>query len=786
MKFHFLTAGLLLVLGAASTRADLLYSDNFDGTSAPLHGTTPGISLGEAGWTAAEWRADGTIATSNSSAADHSAFLPFVPLPGNIYTLTATMTQPSGGMSSGWIAIGFTGAAATHAEFWSNNAAPWMLWRPDNASSPDEVVSFLGPQIAGPQSLGTATGTATLAIILNTQNEEWTSEWRVNDAAVRNETFSLNPAISHIGFSRENGQSSTFSHFSLSVDGDHPPPPPPPPPPEPLVTFIPVTDGDPATEENGYAGSAINSFSYQKDNLLTVGDQQFIAYYRRHATDSGDPGNNTVLIGRRSLGESLWEMFPTDFTSVNINDTHNVISMAIDGDGVLHMAWGVHGHSLRYAKSNAPVLGDDPIGMTSLGRNGMTGAESSVTYPMFQTMSDGNVLFFFRAGGSGNGDWYLNHYDTATGDWSPLHANANGSRRPFFQGRGHNPTNCFYPDRFTLGPDDVLHVSGVFRYNASSPTGHSGYQTNHRYVYLRSPDGGVSWERSDGGPISLPVVNDASFGNFGAGHVPEIVEDIPEGHSLMNQSGLTTDSAGRPVIANWWATDALSGDHTRQYHIFFHNGSSWHRRTISARDIDNPDFAIPENQLRSHRMGRPVVITDADDRIIVLYNDNRFDGMTAVFSLPLAQDPERTQWTRVNLTHENLGIGETTYDEARWKRDGVLHMLYQKLPGIGMDYSGQNNSTPVAVAEWDARAYFNDPIEWTMDTEATPGEAAIVANTKTGFRYDLRTSTDLHFSDPPVSSLAGDGNWWEFGSWPMNESRRFWRMERVEKATNDL
>ncbi len=42
--------------------------------------------------------------------------------------------------------------------------------------------------------------------------------------------------------------------------------------------------------------------------------------------------------------------------------------------------------------------------------------------------------------------------------------------------------------------------------------------------------------------ISLPAVNDVSFINLGPHHVPEIVKDIPQGHSLINQSGLNTAS----------------------------------------------------------------------------------------------------------------------------------------------------------------------------------------------------------------------------------------------------
>ena len=553
----------------------------------------------------------------------------------------------------------------------------------------------------------------------------------------------------------------------------------------PLVSFIPVTDGKFITDEGGYAGSAINSIAFAQDNLITIGNQQFIAYYRRHATQAGNAGNNTVIIGRRNLGETRWEMFPTTFTSFNINDTHNVISSAIDGDGFLHMSWGMHAHSLLYAKSNAPVTGSAPIQMTSLGTAGMTGQEDRVTYPKFLTLPDGDVLFLFREGGSGNGDWFLDRYDTANDTWSPVHANGSGVAQPLFKGTGFTLTNCFYPDRLTLGPDGMLHISGVFRYNSSSQAGETGYQTNHRYVYMRSPDGGTTWQRSNGSPVQLPAVNNAAFQNLGSAHVPEIVKDLSEGHSIMNESGMTTDSAGRPIIANWWADHAASGDHTRQYHIFFHNGATWHQRTVSARMLDNPATKFSEAQLGTSRMGRPVVLTDAEDRILVVYNDNRFDGITVVFSLPLAQDPERLLWTRMNLTSENLGNWEATYDEERWKRDGVLQMLYQKLPGMGASYSTQNSSTPVSVLDWNARAYFNSPVLWKVDPHGVPGQAAVSARTRTGFHYDLRTAAGLDFTAPPAVSLPGNGSWQNFGTWPMNEPRRFWRLERREVASDN-
>jgi hypothetical protein len=50
----------------------------------------------------------------------------------------------------------------------------------------------------------------------------------------------------------------------------------------------------------------------------------------------------------------------------------------------------------------------------------------------------------------------------------------------------------------------------------------------------------------------------------------------------------------------------------------------------------------------------------------------------------------------------------------------------------------------------------------------------------------LKSNTDLSFADPPVTSLRGNGGWLDFGTWPTSEPSRFWRMERVETATNDL
>jgi hypothetical protein len=800
----FPRAVFLLILTAAPLPAEILFADNFDHSGA-LHGAAPDTRPGSETWIASgQFAAAGSVTATPTLGG--SATLAFTPVNGRTYTLDARFSATAAGTSNEWLALGFasgqSNVASTNDRFINANVIgkAWMLLRGSATPASPNNGTLLGNGTTGGTASSTnwvtwtggTGGTIDLRVVLDTTGGPgtWTATWyakRPADPAystVRPTATLLDETINSVGFAKSNtAVTGTLLSFSLSATGDGPPPPPPAD--DAWVSLIPVTDGNPATDENGYAGSAINSIAFAQNNLITIGDQQIIAYYRRHASDAAHPANNTVVIGRRATGESQWELFPTNFLSFNIDDTHNVISGAIDGDGYLHMSWGMHVHALLYAKSTAPVTGTAPIVMTSLGTAGMTGQEAGVTYPKFQTLPDGDVLFLFREGGSGSGDWFLNRYDTATDTWAPVHANASGIQQPLMLGRGHVPDNCFYPDRLTLGPDGMLHLAGVFRYNSDSPAGQSGYQTNHRYVYLRSPDGGTSWQRSDGSPISVPVVENAAFQNLGPNHVPEIVKDLAEGHSIMNESGMTTDSAGRPIIANWWADQAASGNHTRQYHIFFHNGSAWQQRTVSARAVDNPATKFSEAQLGASWVGRPVVLTDAQDRIIVLYNDNRFDGITAVFSLPLAQDPGRNHWTRMNLTSENLGRWEVTYDEERWKSDGVLQMLYQKLPGTGASYTSRNNSTPVAVLEWDARSHFDAPVQWIVDTRTTPGQAKVSARTRTGFRHDLRTSTGLDFSAPPAATATGDGTWQDFGTWPTNEARRFWRIESTEQAADN-
>jgi len=544
-------------------------------------------------------------------------------------------------------------------------------------------------------------------------------------------------------------------------------------PPGPRVRFIPIEDGDPDTSEYAYAGGGINTVSFIRSSLMTVGEQQFITYYGRHQTNPNYSFNNTLWVARRTITTNRWEVFRTSFTANNIADGHDCISMGFDGEGYMHLSWGMHGDAFHYARSTAPVLGNGPI---AFGPDGtMTGQETAVTYPQFITLPGGDLLFLFRKGSSGNGDTFLNRYRLIHHSWVNLHTDGVQSR-PFIKGTGWTPNYNAYWQMPCLDAAGNLLLVWTWRYNADSPKKEVGYQTNHDFAYARSANGGITWLRSDGTPYALPISESGENGDPNT--IAEKVLDIPEGSSLMNQSGMCLDQSGQPVIANWWAPGAATNNHRRQYLVAFPAAAGWETRQLSHRTLDSPAYKVPETALGD--MGRPTILCDRDDRLIVIYRDNEgSNGLTVVHSLPRAQDPARQVWTAFDLTTENLGrFDAPNVDLPRWERDNVLHIFYQPVNGLGYA-APANTAAPIGVLEWDAAAYFAHRPFLQVSRSGT-ADATLAFNAQPGWTYQVQTSTNLSDWDT-LATLAGIAGRLQYvHTNGVSASPRFWRLRLHE------
>jgi hypothetical protein len=456
-----------------------------------------------------------------------------------------------------------------------------------------------------------------------------------------------------------------------------------------------------------FASNDINHVSFRQNSLTSVhvgaDTYQFAAYYRTVTGSS----TRRVTVARRLLGSSSWDIFNyvNGFSDPNSNatDSHNTISFGIDGEGFMHMSWGMHNNSLIYRKSTASVLNSSPI---AFGNNlAMTGAnENLVTYPQFYNQPDGDLLFFYRNGASGDGNTFLNRYDTATDAWSVV-------QHPLFDGLTSSVNAYFNTLAFDSQGD--LHATWTDR-------GTPAFQTNHNIYYARSPDAGVTWTKMDGTPYVMPITEPTA----------ELVVPIPQNSTLINQASMTVDQNDNPLVATWWAPGTAQGDFTRQYMLAYYNGNAWQTSQISSRTVEplQTDATVRD-------LARPLVMVDDENRtIVVMRYDQRSDVVTVGYS------EDNQNWNLVDLTATGLGDWEPTYDAELWKRENKLHLLYQPV-GLG------STSSTISVLEWDAKAFFLDigPPPLSLQVDRSTGLATI-ANA---------TDADVAISGYSITSNGG-------------------------------
>lgn len=471
--------------------------------------------------------------------------------------------------------------------------------------------------------------------------------------------------------------------------------------PNPLnfLSITPISDNDPLTNEMGRDRTSINSTAFKNESIVTVGNYQFTTSYRE---------DGKLMVMRRDLVASpnTWEVRVTEFTSYNINDAHNVPVLGFDGAGYMHLAWGTHADPLLYTKSTTPIAEGqamsfigDAIG-NSAALNTMTGAhETRTTYPNFiRIPGSDDLLFNYRTGGSGNGTYRITRYDAATAGWTWADqtwiANTDSS------GLTYNA----YPHNLSFDSQGGLHASWTYRYNSSSPTGHSGFQTNHNLYYAYSPNNGTTWYKDVAGTVLYPAdINEQNSA---------IIAEIPEGSSLINTGTQAIDANDRPAIATWWAPRAHEPqpDHRRQYMFVGYDGVDWFTSQITHRRSD-PNTPVPESQLGVNHMGRPQLLFDDYNRAYVIYKDNdNGGGVTVAYS----QANSRDDWEFIQLTQTDYGRHEPTLDRARWHAERQMHILTQVIDG-----NSANGGSPLEIVEWDVSSAMGRVIKWNGQSGET-------------------------------------------------------------------
>lgn len=379
-----------------------------------------------------------------------------------------------------------------------------------------------------------------------------------------------------------------------------------------------------------WAKNSVNTVIFRRNSLVTEGDTQYIAYY--------DEAKNVVL-GKRNMHQKVWDLKVTQYKG-EAEDAHKSISLMVDGEGYLHMSWGLHGGCLNYCKSLSPGSLDlsSKISMTGY-------KEEHVTYPEFYRLVNGNILFLYRDGGSGNGSLMLNRYDTKTKSWHMIQdgwINGEGKRSPYWQ--------------MVIDNIGVLHLSWVWRET-------SDVATNHDMCYAKSNDGGITWLKSTGGKYTLPIT----------AAIAEYALKIPPKSDLINTTSIATDDKNNPYIASYWTTKE---DSIPQYRLIYKEKDLWKTQQISQRKTP---FSLSGGGTKRIPISRPLILATEKHGNIRLYPFFRDEERGNKVSVAINSNLRKNRWKFRYLTRSSVGLWEPTFDTELWKNNKIINLFVQRV-----------------------------------------------------------------------------------------------------------
>lgn len=401
----------------------------------------------------------------------------------------------------------------------------------------------------------------------------------------------------------------------------------------------------------GYAKTSVNCAIFRHSPLASADSAgttlQFVCFY-----DSA----GYLTLGKRQLDSSNWVTQTIDYRA-HVEDGHNVASMAVDALGYVHVSYDHHGGPLHYRRSVAPYS------LTLSAEMPMVGSlETDVTYPEFHSLPNGTLLFAYRTGMSGQGNMVLNTYNPHSQTWTRLHdvlIDGEGRRSAYWQ--------------MTTDSQGALHLSWVWR---ETPN----VETNHDLCYARSLDGGQTWQKSNGGPYTLPIFASTA----------EIICSIPQCSELINQTCITTDEACNPYIATYWRAHS---DTVPQYRLVWFNGQRWQQTKVGHRSMP---FSLFGGGTKMIPISRPVVFV-TQGRALFVCRDAEVGSRVSLYTAAnLNAHPD--QWEFQQLTDAPVEAWEPSFDEQLWNSHHLISLFVQRVyQGDGERTISSAEPSPISV-----------------------------------------------------------------------------------------
>lgn len=491
-------------------------------------------------------------------------------------------------------------------------------------------------------------------------------------------------------------------------------------------------------------GQNVNGRTHQRFPISTFRGYQYITYY-----DS----NRNVALGRRKLPTGNWEIIRfADYTITN-NDSHNTATLGICAlDGTIHLAFDHHKDPLHYRVSSIGVASnpESVAWSTSLFSSvtdtlGPLGAIKDLTYPTFVPAPNGNLLFYYRNGGSGSGDGIIYEYDGSTHNWT-AGLGQFISRSGTYNGAlsSNSTTRNPYLNGISYG-GDRLHASWGWRESSA------GAKYNHDLNYAYSDDHGRTWRNNAGAVIGNAGSSSISINSSGL-----LVAPIPQNIGLSNAyTQYEYDDGSIHVMVSHHESGTTS---TRYHHYWRNSAGAWSFE------------ALPFSG------SRPKMAGDDDRTLFLVYKSG--GRIRVAKGVPNASQTAWT-WSVAHIQSDATEGGDGQLDYERWESDRILSVYGQESPNAAGD------PTPLHVYDYQVSAKAVLPVpahELTDVAESTSlqwtaGIGAVSHRVYLG--ADFAVVRDATTASP---EYVGQQSTTQFTpAHPLHEGTRYyWRIDEVD------
>ena len=397
----------------------------------------------------------------------------------------------------------------------------------------------------------------------------------------------------------------------------------------------------------GYVGTGVNSRNW---NIAMVDTDPRTGEHTQFCGFVGDiNAQRRMVIAKRTISDGsdgAWQRFATPFNNETFEDVHNVVSLMCRQNGRLCVSFGMHDVPLKMADLRT-------VGSIALVRkyvnpvvSGST-IETSNTYPAFGRFSNGDEIFTFREGGSGDGNHGVYFRANGSDTWQSRVA-------VLFSGES---TRNFYPIGSPhVDANDVVHIAGCWRESSSNWT------TNHDILYIYSEDKGQNWKWADGTAVTVPIT--VSNSNAKRAWV------IPSNSGMTNNFALAADGNSIPCIIT------VYGAAPAQLYAHYWSGAlggsgSWARTTVGT-ETGMFSWVDDTGPSQAPWVGVPSLVWRDGVWRAYFWSNARGSALYCGRSTDLATWSVST----ADATRDWRGC-YGNYDRTAWRKYGRLYMYHQ-------------------------------------------------------------------------------------------------------------